>query len=224
MEKSENLYSINGLEFSYDNKSSKKILDIDFLEIEKGSIYAFLGANGCGKTTLLKLLNGLLLPTKGTIKFKGLSVVDNNPLLRMSTVYLHQNPYLFSQTVAENIAFGLKVRKYSKESIAKKIQEMLELVDLSGFENTPSNELSGGESQRVSIARAFAVEPEVLLMDEPTASVDKQNISNIERILLDLNSSKSTTVIISSHNESFSEKLADNIYHIEKSKLIHTPK
>ena len=217
--KFDNLYLVKDLEFSYDTKFRKKVLEIAHLEIEKGSITAFLGANGCGKTTLLKLLNGLLFPTAGTIKFRGQSVANKNPLLRMSTVYLHQNPYLFSQSVADNIAFGLKVRKYSRECIKTKIQDMLELVELTGFENVPANELSGGESQRVAIARAFAIEPDVLLLDEPTASVDKQNISNIERILFNLNREKSTTVIISSHNESFAQKLAENIYYIEKRKL-----
>lgn len=216
MQKNNRIYSIYKLKFSY---SDKVILDIDNLEIIQGKITSFLGQNGSGKTTLLKLLNGLLTDYSGNIKFKGEDIRKCMKKIRLSTVYLHQNPFLFSTSVFENIAFGLKIRNYSKKAIRKSVEEILEFVGLTEKQKFMANDLSGGEMQRVAIGRALVIRPDVLLLDEPTSSVDFKNINRIENMLKHIKEKQSTTVIFSSHNERFVGNISENNFVIHNTKI-----
>lgn len=202
------IYSLKEVVFSY---NGRKILDINDLQLDKGKIYLISGANGAGKTTLLKILNGLLEIQSGKIYFKDEPMELNNfKAVRSSSVYVHQTPLLLTGTVYDNIAYGLKVRKQSEETINKTVHEMLELFNLSNLEKRKSTDLSGGEINRVAIARALALAPEVLLLDEPTAHVDKESLINIQNILVNINQKNSTTVIFSSHG-CYNKKLAHEI-------------
>ena len=137
------------------------------LEIERGEFITLLGSSGCGKTTTLRIIAGLENADAGKVFLEGNDITDLVPNKRdVNTVF--QNYALFPHmNVAENIGYGLKIRKKSKEEIEKKLKEMLELVQLSGFEKRMPDQLSGGQRQRVAIARAVANEPKVLLLDEP---------------------------------------------------------
>ncbi len=188
---------IKDLKFAYETKI---VLNIKKLNFEKGKIYAILGANGSGKTTLLKILNGLL----GEHKFK-----------MQNSIYVHQNPLLFSGTVFDNVAFGLKIRK--EKNINEKVKDALKLVGSENFENRKSKNISGGEIQRVAIARALILQPKVLLLDEPTANVDKQTVKLLEEILQKIKNK--TTVIFASHDHNFAKRISDEIIYLENGKI-----
>ena len=130
-------------------------------------ITALLGPSGCGKTTVLKMIAGLLSPTSGGITFDGQSVLPISPEKR-GAVMVFQNHLLFPHmNVAENIAFGLKMRGESPTTIHKRVDEMLAMVKLPGYGRRRVHQLSGGQKQRVALARALIVQPKVLLLDEP---------------------------------------------------------
>jgi ABC-type Fe3+/spermidine/putrescine transport system ATPase subunit len=137
------------------------------MEIELGELVALLGPSGCGKTTTLKLISGLISPTDGDILFSDESVLDT-PVEKRSSVLVFQDYLLFPHlNIAENISFGLKMRGVDKQTRLKKASDLLSLVDLPGYENYYPHEVSGGQKQRVSLARALAIDPQVLLLDEP---------------------------------------------------------
>ncbi len=219
------LFSIEGLRFSYSaeyrGKKTPPVLEIDRLELRKGKIYVLLGSNGSGKTTLLKLMNRLLLPTEGSIFFQNEDMLTSSSL-RQRTIYVHQNPLLFSGTVFSNVAYGLKLRHYSHREVQQRVYHSLKVVGLQGFERKRSTSLSGGEAQRVAIARALAVEPEVLLLDEPTSSVDKHSIGKLEQLLRTIQTDYGCTIIISSHNLPFAYRMGDRLIQLEEGRLIPT--
>lgn len=225
-----NLYSVKNCRFFYGNGGDGKkagrpgpfvrpAVDIESAEFEGKRIHVLLGPNGSGKTTLLKIFNDLLTPENGSVLFEG-KPVGLNPDLRRKTVYVHQNPFLLSGSVFDNIAYGLKVRGMGRKEIARRVEETLRLVGLGGFGRRKHDALSGGELQRVAIARALILKPEVLLLDEPTASVDKESLRRIEEILIRVRDEFGCTVIISTHNFPFAYRICDNLIHMEEGKII----
>ena len=146
------------------------------LDIHKGEIFGIIGYSGAGKSTLIRLLNGLEQPTKGTVTVNGQEIsaakgeVLREARKKISMIFQHFN-LLWSRTVAENIAFPLEIAGVPKDERAKRVQELVELVGLTGRENAYPSQLSGGQKQRVGIARALANEPEVLLCDEATSAL-----------------------------------------------------
>ena len=201
------LYQIKNLKFSY---NSEPVLDIKKLVLVKGKIYTFLGENGSGKTTLLKIMNGLMIASG--MLFEGSSDINN---IRKKTIYVHQNPLLLKGSVFYNIAFGLKLRKES--DLKNKVKNALKIVGLKGFENRKSKNLSGGEIQRVAIARALVLNPEVLLLDEPTVNIDRKMVNRFSDILKKVR--KNTTVIISTHDHAFAYHNCDKMIHLENGKI-----
>ncbi|MBR2139958.1 MAG: ABC transporter ATP-binding protein, partial [Phascolarctobacterium sp.] len=152
------------------------------LTINKEEFVALVGPSGCGKSTLLNLAAGLLDPTSGTIKF---TEVESNKEPRMSIVF--QETGLFPwRSVAENVAFGLEAENFPAEKRKERIAHYIELVGLKGFESSFPHQLSGGMRQRVGIARALAVEPDVLLMDEPFSALDAQTRTIMQEELVTL--------------------------------------
>ncbi len=201
---------IENLKFSYETQAADNIvLDIERLNITAGGCYALLGPNGCGKTTLLKIIAKLLKPSSGTVSGNG------------GAVLVHQHPYLLSGSVFSNVAYGLKIRKIPHDEIKKRVEEELECWGLSGLKDRPSSSLSGGESQRTAIARAMVLKPEILLLDEPTASVDPKNIIHMEKLIEDILKT-GTTVIFSTHHMDFAYRNADEIYKMDNGRFIET--
>jgi ABC-type Fe3+/spermidine/putrescine transport system ATPase subunit len=142
------------------------------LEVSKGELVTFVGPSGCGKTTLLRLIGGFTDATSGDIVLDGQRINDLPPNLR-DTRICFQNYALFPHmTVAENVGYGLRIRKWRRAAIAARVQELLELVELGGFGDRMVDQLSGGQQQRVAFARALSVEPKVLLLDEPLSNLD----------------------------------------------------
>lgn len=200
-------------------------LDIDHLEIEGGRIHALLGPNGAGKTTLLNILGFLETPVSGTMLFNG-QAVEPSPKtllhLRRQVVLVDQHPIMFSTTVASNIEFGLKIRKIGKSTRQRMVDEVLATVGLSRYKTARAHELSGGETQRLALARALVLEPEVLLCDEPTASVDTENQAIIISLLQQINTERGTTIIFTTHDRLQAASLAQHTLMLENGRLATT--
>lgn len=180
---------------------NRRALDSVNLQIRKGEILALLGPNGSGKTTLLKILAFIEKPTKGEIHFGGVQVLDKNrEQVRMESTMVFQKTILFSTSVYNNIAYGLKIRGTPRTKIDDQVRKALSLVKLEGFEKRQAKKLSGGEQQRVTLARALVLNPRLLLLDEPTANLDPKNASIIEESIAMVNRELGTTVVIATHN------------------------
>jgi len=195
----------------------KKVLDIDSLEIEEGKITGLIGPNGSGKTTLLKIISGLDLDFTGTIRYDGNSL-DETIYKEMTLVT--QKPYLFRRKVFENIEFPLKVRKVDKKIRKSKVEEIMERFQIEDLKDKKGHLLSGGESQKVSLARALVFEPKLLLLDEPTSNIDSESISIMEREILRYNRERKGTVIIVTHNMEQAKRLCHKIINLEWGKVV----
>jgi len=200
----------------------QKILDLEYLAIEPHKIYGLIGPNGAGKTTLLNLLAFLDRPTTGTLQFRGRTVRYGKQQLlelRRRVVLVDQYPILFTGSVWKNVDFGLKVRGIAKKIRATRIEQALKLVGMEKFRQADAHKLSGGETKRVALARALAIEPEVLLCDEPTANVDEENQEIILNLLQRINSEHRTSIILATHYLAHSRRLADHTLILEHGKL-----
>jgi tungstate transport system ATP-binding protein len=190
------------------------------LDIGEGPV-AVLGYSGAGKTTLLRLLAGLELPSAGTMRFKGVEVTgkDLRNLRRVVTM-LFQEPVFFDRRVAENITYGLTIREVSENEAVERARKTLAAVRLAGYENRKARKLSGGEQQRVALARALVLDPEVLLLDEPTSNLDPANARTILEVIQEF--SKKGLVIISTHNLLHLRTLTKQAIYLEKGKIVET--
>jgi molybdopterin-binding protein len=182
------------------------------LSVERGKITTLLGPSGSGKTTLLRILAGLETPTVGTLFYEKKQITKSEQnFLRQKATLVFQKSLFFDTTVYNNIAYGLKIKNVPKEEIAHKVSESLSLVRLEGFENRRAKKLSGGEQQRVSLARAMVLDREILLLDEPTVNLDPKNVSIIEETINRVNQEKKTTIVVATHNMFQAEALSQNV-------------
>lgn len=181
------------------------------LGIEKGELIALLGPSGSGKTTLLRMIAGLDAPTEGDIFIDGTCVNDLSPAQRR-VGFVFQNYALFRyMTVFENVAFGLDVQKRPKEEIRDRVDQLLELIELSDLRDRYPNQLSGGQRQRVAFARALATEPALLLLDEPFAAIDAKVRKELRRWLRDMIHEVGVTSIFVTHDQEEAVDMADRI-------------
>lgn len=187
------------------------VLDNISLEISKGEFITLLGSSGCGKTTTLRIIAGLEQPDAGSVWLDGREVTGLEPNQRdVNTVF--QNYALFPHmNVAENIGYGLKLKKVPKSEIKKKVSQMLELVQLEGYEKRKPSELSGGQKQRVAIARALVNNPEVLLLDEPLGALDLQLRRAMQIELKHLQKKLGITFIYITHDQEEAINMSDRI-------------
>ena len=181
------------------------------LSIAEGEFITFLGASGCGKTTTLRIIAGLETPDEGSVFLDGKDVTKLEPNLRdVNTVF--QNYALFPHmNVEENIGYGLKLKKTPKAEIRKKVKEMLELVQLEGYEKRKPSELSGGQKQRVAIARALINNPKVLLLDEPLGALDLQLRRTMQFELKNLQKKLGITFLYITHDQEEAINMSDRI-------------
>ena len=213
------MVSVRGLSHSFGHKAVLK--DID-LEVEKGEIVAIMGSSGGGKTTLLKCISGLLVPTRGEITVAGIDAVDDPENARRKMGMVFQSAALFDYlNVEDNVLFG--VRRWSKLNHSEQkeqLQELLETVGLAGTEKLMPNELSGGMRKRVGIARALALKPEVMLYDEPTTGLDPVTVYTIDQLIVDVRTKYGMTSLVVSHDVSSVFRTADRIAFLDKGDLI----
>ena len=187
------------------------VLDNISLEISKGEFITLLGSSGCGKTTTLRIIAGLEQPDAGSVWLDGREVTGLEPNQRdVNTVF--QNYALFPHmNVAENIGYGLKLKKVPKSEIRKKVSRMLELVQLEGYEKRKPSELSGGQKQRVAIARALVNNPKILLLDEPLGALDLQLRRAMQIELKHLQKKLGITFIYITHDQEEAINMSDRI-------------
>ena len=199
---------LNGIRKSFDDTEVLKGID---LQIARGEFITLLGASGCGKTTTLRIIAGLEAPDEGTVMLEGQDITSLEPNKRsVNTVF--QNYALFPHmNVAENIGYGLKLKKMSKDQIALKVKESLKLVQLEGFEKRMPDQLSGGQRQRVAIARAIVNEPKVLLLDEPLGALDLKLRRQMQLELKKLQKQLGITFIYITHDQEEAINMSDRI-------------
>lgn len=183
-------------------------LKVDRLDIRAGQGYLLEGANGVGKSTLLHLLAQLLIPDSGEVLFDNLPVCKDTDRqrLRQQVTLVEQSPFLFDSSVFDNLAFGLRLRGVQGHELHQRIQDALQKVGLDGFESRPAKALSGGEVRRVALARALALNPKLLLLDETITGLDREALKLFEEILIGL-SQQNVAVVMTSHDELRMEKL-----------------
>ncbi len=212
---SESVYRVEGLKKEYDGRT---VLDIDVLDVRAAEILAIVGPSGAGKSTLLRLLNFLEAPTAGQISFQTHPMNGSVPLeTRRQVTTVFQRPVLVRASVSDNVAYGLDLRgKFSNG----RVEEILSRVGLSTLARTPAHKLSGGEMQRVALARALVIEPQVLLLDEPTANLDPYNVGLIEEIVRQHNRERGTTVVMVTHNVFQARRLAHRVGLLLSGRLI----
>lgn len=203
-------FDIAGLKKIYKNRL---VLSVDSLPLARGKVHAIIGPNGSGKTTLLRLLALMDEPTKGSFKIFDTNyaeVMAQKLKWQRRMAMVMQKTVLFNQSVYKNVAYGLKVRGLGHSEIRQRVEETIDWVGMAGQTRQNALTLSGGEAQRVALARAITFQPDILFLDEPTASLDPANVLVIENLIQRINQQFGTTIIIVTHNLFQARRLAHN--------------
>jgi putative spermidine/putrescine transport system ATP-binding protein len=188
-----------------------RAVDAVAMEIRQGEFFSLLGPSGCGKTTTLRMIAGFDTPSKGTIRVDGADIT-HMPAHKRDMAMVFQNYALFPhRTVAENVAFGLRMRRLEKETITRKVKAALAMVELAGLEDRRPAQLSGGQQQRVALARAIVIEPRVLLCDEPLGALDKKLRQQMQFELKHLQKSLGLTLVFVTHDQEEALAMSDRI-------------
>ncbi|HLF11853.1 MAG TPA: ATP-binding cassette domain-containing protein [Gammaproteobacteria bacterium] len=196
------------------------VVDNVSLEVADKELFVLLGSSGSGKSTILRMIAGLTQPTIGRILLHGLDVTDLPPQQR-GVGFVFQNYSIFRHmTVAENIEFGLRIRKVPKEERTRRREQLLELAGLAGLGSRYSHQLSGGQQQRVALARALVYEPNVLLLDEPFGALDVKIRAQLRRILKEIQQRLAVTTILVTHDQEEAFELSDRIGVLERGRLL----
>ena len=210
---SENIIELKNISKQYEDN---KVLNNLSLNIRKNEFVTLLGPSGCGKTTTLKIIAGFETADSGSIMFKNKDISDIPPYKRQLNTVFQKYALFPHMNVYENIAFGLKIKKLSKDEIDKKVKEMLRMVSLSGFERRSIESLSGGQQQRVAIARALVNEPEVLLLDEPLGALDLKLRKEMQLELKKIQQELGITFIFVTHDQEEALTMSDTIVVMNK--------
>ena len=196
-------------------KSGEKFILRDIsLGVERGEVLALIGPTGAGKTSLLRLLDLLEKPSAGRLLIDGVDFSANSPgrlAMRRRMAFVQQKPVPFNMSVFDNVASGLKWREVSSAEVKRRVDEVLELVGLSTYHRQNARTLSGGEMQRVAIARSLVTQPEILYLDEPTANLDPVTNTKIEEVLARIARESTATVLMSTHDMTQGQRLAGRV-------------
>lgn len=202
------------LKKSYDGKT---VLDLESGVIRKGSRTAIIGPNGAGKSTFVKIIAGIEKADQGRIWYGG---EEGFPQEDVTLVF--QKPYLLSTTVEKNIAYPMKLRGWDEETIEKRVAELTEELNLTSFRKTKAWKLSGGETQKVALARALAFKPKLLILDEPTANIDPVTTAEIEQMLVRIGEKQETTIVLITHNLAQAKRTCDDVMMFHGGNLIES--
>lgn len=198
----------------------EKVLDISEITIKQGSILVLMGPNGSGKTTLIKILSQLEEKNTGGIYYQGEKINKKDSLkVRRKIGFIWQKPLLYRGSVYDNIALGLKYRKMRKAEIQKRVYQVLDRLKITDLKDREARKLSGGEQQKVSIARTLITEPGLIFIDEPNTSLDVESIGLIEEIIRE-EVKKGVGIVLVTHNFYQAENLADEIIILRKGKIV----
>lgn len=212
------VYTLDQISKTY---NTRRVLEVEQLAIQNGEIVTLVGPSGAGKSTLLRLLNFLEQPTQGKIQFHEFEFSsDKEPPLdvRRRVTMVFQHPMLLNRSVEANVKYGLELRGI--RDTQERVQQALVEVGLEHLSHQKASTLSGGEAQRVALARAIVMQPEVLLLDEPTANLDPYNVALIEKIILHLNRQYGTTLVLVTHNVFQAKRLAQRVAFLLDGKVI----
>ncbi|GFE61795.1 energy-coupling factor ABC transporter ATP-binding protein [Geobacter sp. AOG2] len=213
------IYHINELKMAFGDRT---VLDVHRLTIDDSRLHILTGANGAGKSTLLGLLAFLTPPTAGEVVFDNVPVPWGSPALfrlRRQATLMHQLPYLFAGSVQENVAYGLGVRGMGATEQRQRIAEALAQTGLTGFDRRNALKLSGGEIRRVAMARALALRPRVLLLDEPLANVDHETARLLEELITSL-PQQGICVIMTTHEPNHAARLGGTTIHLVSGRVV----
>lgn len=215
--------------YSYDGE--RKALNHINVKIPKGKITAIIGGNGAGKSTLFLNLNGVLTPDSGEVYFYGKPVLYNKKGIRemrrhIGIVFQDPNDQLFSSSVRKDISFGAINRGLSEVEVKRKVDDAIEKVGIKDLELRPTHALSYGQKKRVAIAGVLVMEPEVIILDEPTAGLDPVGVSEIMALLLEINRTMGITIVIATHDIDIIPLYCDHAFALDNGKVIieGTPK
>ncbi len=208
---------IKNLVKTFDNKVA--VNDVTF-SIYKGELFSLLGRSGCGKTTLLRMLAGFEKPTSGRIFIDGSDMTDTPPHKRPVSMVFQSYALFPHMNVEQNVAFGLKQEGLSKKEITERVREYLDLVQMSGYEKRNPNQLSGGEKQRVAIARSLVKHPKLVLLDEPMAALDKKLREQTQLELVNIQEKVGVTFVMVSHDQEEAMTMSTRIGLMNEGKIL----
>jgi len=209
----------------YKRYGDREILKGISFDVQRGEALAVIGPTGAGKTTLLRIIDLLEKPTSGALYIDGVDTGASEKArldIRRRIGVVFQKPVVFNASVYDNVAYGLKIRGEGRASLHQKVKRALEMVDLSGYEDRRAQTLSGGETQRVALARAIVIQPEVLLLDEPSANLDPVSTAHVEKLILRIIQELNTTLVMATHDMSQGQRLADRIGVLMEGEILQT--
>lgn len=192
------------------------------LQVEKGEFITLLGPSGCGKSTLLRCIAGLETLDNGSIKVNGNEISHLQPQRRNVGMVFQSYALFPNMTVFDNIAFGLKMHKMKKEEIDKKVNNIIELIHLTGKEQSYPHQLSGGQQQRVALARAIVTEPDILLLDEPLSALDAKIRKNLQVELRNIQKNLKITMIFVTHDQEEAMTISDRIFVMDQGNIVQS--
>ena len=214
---SNRLIDLIGINKSFDNTM---VLDDLNLYIRENEFLTLLGPSGCGKTTTLRIIGGFETPDSGKVLFSGEDITSLPPNKRQLNTVFQKYALFPHMNIAENIAFGLKIKNKSKSYIDDKIKYALKLVNLDGYEKRMPNQLSGGQQQRIAIARALCDESKIILFDEPTSALDPETIQEVLDVMIKLAKEGSITMVVVTHEMGFARKVANRVIFMDEGKIV----
>lgn len=201
---------VKGINITKEYNGVAVVKNIDFW-VKKNQFLTILGPSGCGKTTTLRMIAGFERPSTGAIYFEGNDITDTPPYLRQINTVFQKYALFPHMNIYENVAFGLRIKKNNEKEITTKVSKILELVNLSGFENRKINSLSGGQQQRIAIARALVNEPKVLLLDEPLGALDLKLRKEMQLELKNMQKELGITFVYVTHDQEEALTMSDKI-------------
>lgn len=204
-----NIIDLKNISKTFDDGT--QVLEQINMYIRRNEFLTLLGPSGCGKTTLLRIIGGFETPSTGEVRFEGKNIIDLPPYKRRINTVFQKYALFPHMTVGQNIAFGLNIKKTDKKIVDQKVAEMLELVNLKGYENRSIDSLSGGQQQRIAIARAVVNEPEVLLLDEPLGALDLKLRKGMQMELKRIQQQLGITFIYVTHDQEEALTMSDTI-------------
>ena len=196
------------------NYGTKRVLDLEEVIIEKGTRTAVIGPNGAGKSTLLNIVSRIDSASEGEVFYE-----SEDPRL---VTQVFQQPYMLRTSVERNIQYPLRLRNWPEDRMKKRSDELMEELGLLDLRNQKAWRLSGGETQKVALARALSFQPSLLLLDEPTANIDPATTAEIEEMLLKINREEGTTILFVTHNLAQARRVCNRLLFLDKGKLVES--